>query len=189
MLALHTHGKLRVISLKDEDVLIKDVEANEKSSNFAKEEFENAFRFLEKLDKVNQAFNLNILYPEDMSAEIEEQADVIVNAIEKGKVEYTEGTVSLFYTPKQALEVLESFESNGNFELTLTAETQYSLLDQKLDMGETEVTLIGVSLIENSELSRETFMEAQNSGLEKVDIRLRYSRSIEKYCRWFKEDN
>lgn len=188
MLALHTHGKLRVISLEDKAVLIKDVEADEKSSNFAKEEFKNAFRFLEKLDKINQAFNLSILYPEGMSAEIEEQADVIVNAIEKGKVEHAEGTVSLSYTPKQALEVLESFESDGNFELTLTAETEYSFLGQKLNMGETEVTLKDVSLIENAELNRANFIEAQNSGSEKVDIRLRYSRSIEKYRRWFKEN-
>lgn len=188
MLSLYRHGKIRVISLEDEAVLIKATEANNKSSNFDEGEFENSIRFLEKLDEINQAFNLNLLYPEEMSAEMEEQADLILNAIGKGETEHTGGTVSLSYTPKQALEVLGAFENDRSFELTLTAETEYSFIGQKIGMGETDVMLKDVSLTDDLESIRETFIEAYNSGVEKVEIRLKYRSSVERYRRWLKEN-
>jgi Restriction endonuclease len=187
MLSLYRNGKIRVISMEDEAVLIKATEANTKNSNFDEEEFENAIRFLGKLDKINQAFNLNLLYPEDMSAEIEEQADVILNAIKKGKIERADGTISLSYTPEQALQVLDAFENDGSFELTLTTETEYYFLGQRLDVGETEITLKNASLLDNAELVRKAFVEAQKSRIENVDIRLKYKSSLEKYCCWVRE--
>jgi hypothetical protein len=188
MLSLYRHGRIRVISLEDEAVLIKATEAYTKSSNFDEKEFENAIRFLEKLNQINQAFNLNLLYPEDMSAEIEEQADLILNAIRKREAEHTGGTVSLSYTPEQALKVLGAFENDESFELTLIAETEYSFLGQKLDMGETDVTLKDVFLMDDLESVREAFIEARNSRVEKVNIRLQYKSSVEKYRRWLKEN-
>ncbi|WP_008311683.1 restriction endonuclease [Leptolyngbya sp. PCC 6406] len=188
MLSLYRHGKVRVISLEDEAVLIKPIEANDASSNFNKEEFENAIRFLEKLDKINQAFNLKLLYPENISAEIEEQADSILNSIRKGKIKRTGGTVSLSYTPEQALEILNIFEKDGNFKLTMTTEIEYSFLDQKIDMGETDITLENVSLMDDSESIRAAFIEARDSGVEKVDIRLKCTSSVESYRRWFQEN-
>ncbi|MDX2239346.1 MAG: restriction endonuclease [Leptolyngbyaceae cyanobacterium bins.302] len=188
MLSLYRHGKIRVISLEDEAILIKPTEANDRSSNFDEEEFENAIRFLGKLDEINQAFNLNLLYPENMFAEIEEQADLILNSIRKGEVKRTGGKVSLSYTPEQALEVLSIFEKDGNFELTITAETEYSFLGQKIDMGETDVTFKDVSLMDDSESIRKAFTEARDSGVEKVDIRLKCTSYVESYRRWFQEN-
>jgi Restriction endonuclease len=185
MLALF-HGNLRITLLEHEAILLEGGSVAETSDSFlVKEDFESIQKILDYIIKINQEFNLDLRYPEDLDLDTLANIESVVHAIECGQIKGPRGgTFSLTYQKKEALEFLELLYKEERFDIIDHYEDgcSISLLDHNLDMGKYERVFENVSSIEDVSLLKQLILE--KSELDATEIHCSYESSVMKFYRW-----
>lgn len=183
---LQSNSNLRITLLDQEAILSEGGSVFETSEILlVKEDFESIQNLLDYIIKINQEFNLDLRYPEDLDLDTLANIESVVHAIECGQIKGPAGgTFSLTYQKKEALEFLELLYKEERFDIIEHYEDgcSTSLLDHNLDMGKCERVFENVSSIEDVSLLKQLILE--KSELDATEIHCSYESSVMKFYRW-----
>ncbi|MEO1123346.1 MAG: restriction endonuclease [Cyanobacteria bacterium J06639_16] len=185
MMALYEFRKIRVVSLENGEILIDNSNAKIINNNLGGEQYRVKLEFIKSIQKINHIFGLDLRYPQSIDSTDLKEINALLEIVEKGRIERTEGHISLSYSPQQALNIIDQFDNSKEYDLEFAAaETEIKLLGEKINLGSTKYVLKDIYLKEDIELLKQKFTRAKNSGIETVDLGLDYSKSIEIYSNW-----
>jgi Restriction endonuclease len=183
---LQRNSNLRITLLEHEVILSEGGSVLETSDSLlVKEDFESIQKILDYIIKINQEFNLDLRYPEDLDLDTLANIESVVHAIECGQIKGPAGgTFSLTYQKKEALEFLELLYKEERFDIIEHYEDgcSISLLDHNLDMGKYERVFENVSSIEDVSLLKQLILE--KSELDATEIHCSYESIVMKFYRW-----
>jgi hypothetical protein len=186
MFALCQGSKIQVTSLENNSVLLRESEGNVNHFNISEEEFEKTQKLLDCLIKINREFGLDIRFPQIYDDKTVKTAELIVAAIDQGKIEHPSGIFRLFYGQKDALKFLEILREESSFDFSMDTEAEdYQLLDYALPMGKTRLVFENIFPIDGLQALEEAAQSLPES--EEMEISLRYDRAIQSFLRWLPE--
>jgi Restriction endonuclease len=183
MFALHQGGRLQVTSLEDDSVLFNET-GSVSHCNMSKEELNIVNNFLDCLVKINDKFGLALQYPTTLDSEMLETAELIVTAIEKGKMDSSSGTIYLTYGRQDALKIIEILRTGGG-NLCMESENNYQFLSHDLPMGKSTIAFKNIFPVDDLSVLEQAVERLSES--DSIRLGLQYECMTETFLRWLPE--